>query len=876
MIDSNSGIADLELLFTSASSLDQLHELLAKIDTKRADVDTNIKSFTSKRTLHHQSTVRSLEISRVELASTLTHSRNLKSIMEKANSLGYHITDKVRVLDQEKLKITNLKTYVDNVNTLKMEMKNASESIERGMYMDAAKSISIIRNLPEDVVKDPYTDFKVPTSELDGSPAEIVSNWVEDLETIFTDGFTKAAESKDVKQLTFYFQLFPLIGKSSRGVSCYSKFICNIINESSRGILKSVRNKDSQPEIYAQILFKLYKTISSIINQHSRVIKGYYNEEVFLMILKDIQMECDLQSNLIFDTYSDSKDINSLKQRIQKYDYPVLIKEITHQVSNEGESEDEDDLRNGDELTGGVPLNEINKATDELSAMMSHWAMYTKFFSVFWNDNSGDSISVYPKPLILSSFGNKISTSIIQTFDSFCTYSVRRTLEKACVIESLGDILPYLTNAVEILQNVFKKMDSSMEISSFSIIPDDAPISSLADDLILVLNTIIMEVLATGQLISIKNMVSNIKRILVVDFTSIIQQKMNNLILKSTSNLLTKSVIQKIHKVIDPASTFSPARSQSPMGNSAVSRVAGGANELANTGALFMKSLNNAISYTIAGEDDIELIDSGHASDVQKYLIYLNTLSTFSSYLKNLVDQCCDVLKSNSLLIIDDNEIAHIQHSIEVNSESDIQFEINLHGSDNKMTNRVCGLLKTISTGFKERADAIIIGRTTFLFEKVLKLKVIKLVRESLNVNYLHTSDHSEYDDNGVSRLNEFVKSWNSLIVPYASTLSKDVFHELLGHVIDVSVISMEDKIWGYEKKISSMGALNLENDVSFVIGEMTKFDYRLRDKFLKVTQMVMILGLEDDDELLELEAGGIEWVITPSERSRCRSMLLK
>lgn len=873
LVDSNSPIGDLEIQFTQAANIDQIQQLLAKIDLKRSHLDTTIKSFTSKRTLSHQSTVRSLEISRVELASTLNYSRNLKSIMEKANSIGYHITDKVRILDQEKSKISKLKTYVDNVNTLKLEMKRASESIEEGDYMNAANSISIIRNLPEGIIKDSYADFKVPTSDLDGSPFEILGNWVNTLEQIFTDGFNKASESKNVKQLTFYFQLFPLIGKSSRGVSCYSKFICNIISESSINILKSVRNNDSQPEIYAQILFKLFKTISSIINQHSRVIKGYYGDEVLLKILKDIQIECDLQSNLVFDTYSDSKDINSLKQRIRRYDYPVLITEITQQISKDVESENEEELNNSNDLS--VSLIEINKATDELSAMMSHWAMYVKFFTVFWNDNLNNIVQVYPPPLVLSTFENKISKSIIQTFDLFCTYSVRRTLEKACTIESLGDILPYLTNSVEILQKVFKKMDLSIEISSDSLIPDDAPISSLADDLILVLNTIIMEVISTGQLISIKNMISNIKRILVVDFTSIIQQKLNKLILKTTSNLLTKSDIQKIHKVINPTSVFTPTRSQSPIGgNSTVSRVAGGANELANTGALFMKSLNNAISYTIAGEDDIELIDSGHASDVQKYLIYLNTLSTFSSYLEKLIGQCCDILKINSLLIIDDNEIANIQHSMEVNSESDIQLEINLYENDNKMNNRVKGLLKTISDGFRERSDAIIIGRTTFLFEKVLKLKVIKLVRESLNVDYLHTNDG--YDDNGVSKLNEFVKNWNSLIIPYASTLTNDVFQELIGHVIKVSVISIEDKIWGYTKKISSMGALNLENDVSFVIGELTKFDYSLRDKFLKVTQMVMILGLEDDDELLELESSGIEWTITPSERIKCRNMLLK
>lgn len=847
-------IDSLESQFAHADSIVALKSLIENIDVEKAHLDTQVKAYVQKKSIQHQSNVRALEIQRVGLASTLNHSRTLKGIMENANTLGFHITDKVRILDEEKKAISELKQYVDHVNNLKSQMKKANDAIQAKDYLVASKAISEIRSIPPNILKDQYTDFKVPTSDLDGSPATIIQTWIDDLEGVYVSEFNIAASQKDVRKLTFFFQLFPLIGKSSKGVELYSKFICNIISENSRAVLKSIRGSDRKSEIYSQVLFKLFKTISQIINQHSKIIKAYYGEEVVLMVLKEIQMECDLQGNLIIDTYLDSNEINSVHSKITKYDYPILIKEIT---STEIEPETSDKVTS---LDKSVSIEDINNITDELSAMMNHWAMYTKFFTVFYNDHTDLSTGIYPQPLIESSFQMKVTETIIPLFDSFCTYAVRKTLEKACTIESLADGLPHLTKSVETLQNIFKRLSKSQDYSS-NILTDEPPTSSLGDDLLIILNPIIMEVISTGELASIKNMISNIKRILVVDFTNIVQQKLNKLVLKSTSNLLTKSVIQKIHKNLDPSGYVSPQRGQSPSPG-----VAGASAELANTGALLMKSLNVAISYTLAGEDDIELVDSGHASDVLKYLIYLNSLALFTSSVQELIHQCLENINVDSLLIIDDNELANLKGS-------EMTLEIDLHGTKNKMSQRVKSLLFTIAEGFQDRSESIILSRSSFLFEKVLKLKIIKLVRDSLQLSYVHSV---EQDYTSGDKLNDFIRNWNSLIVPYASILAPSVFYKLIQLVINVAVISLEDKIWSYEKKITAMGALNLENDISLVISELTKFDYRSRDEFLKITQMVMVLGVEDEDELLELEASGVEWSVTPNERSRLRKMLLK
>jgi hypothetical protein len=70
------------------------------------------------------------------------------------------------------------------------------------------------------------------------------------------------------------------------------------------------------------------------------------------------------------------------------------------------------------------------------------------------------------------------------------------------------------------------------------------------------------------------------------------------------------------------------------------------------------------------------------------------------------------------------------------------------------------------------------------------------------------------------------------------------------------------------EGQVNELGSIKLERDYSGIIGEITSSQYNLRDKFLRVTQIVMILGFDDEDDEIDLN-----WVLTPSERLRARGL---
>lgn len=87
--------------------------------------------------------------------------------------------------------------------------------------------------------------------------------------------------------------------------------------------------------------------------------------------------------------------------------------------------------------------------------------------------------------------------------------------------------------------------------------------------------------------------------------------------------------------------------------------------------------------------------------------------------------------------------------------------------------------------------------------------------------------------------------------------------------------------------KINELGALKLEKDLSFIINEVCEDNYELREKFLRLTQLVLLIGMDEDEYELsiqnkppkddnnedgdDIELLGINWVLTPQERNQFR-----
>lgn len=134
----------------------------------------------------------------------------------------------------------------------------------------------------------------------------------------------------------------------------------------------------------------------------------------------------------------------------------------------------------------------------------------------------------------------------------------------------------------------------------------------------------------------------------------------------------------------------------------------------------------------------------------------------------------------------------------------------------------------------------------------------------------------------------KFKNSWGSMISPYRQTMHKTLVFNKLLRLLVVNLASMIEKrlMVALKKfKINELGALKLDKDVLFIINEVCEDDYELREKFVRLTQLVLLVGMDEEEyqlnsfsKLNEEEEDeeedndvGINWVLTPLERKQIR-----
>ncbi|CDK29633.1 unnamed protein product [Kuraishia capsulata CBS 1993] len=893
-----SELARLTKLLRTAGNAHQLAKIVTTIESKQQQLDEQLARYTSKQTVSHASNVRSLESTRVELSTTLKASRSLSQILTKANDLSNQITEKVRLLDMERSKVHITADYVDNVRILKNEVQKAAASIKQQDWLTACKSISQIRSLPEGLIDGRFVSVVVPTSDIPDSPRKVVGEWITQLNDMFTKEFNTAAQSKDVPKLTYYFQLFPLIGKDNVGIECYSRFVCNIISDQSRIIIRNAQGRDVQTDYYAQLLFQLFQTIADIVHQHSRIIKKFYGSSVITTVLKEIQHECDLQSGLIFDTFWDSKKISKTLDAITRYDYPILVRSMLNNADDYDEEQDD----------GFLPsLYEVGSLIEEFSTIMNHWSMYCKFFIVTWNEALGSSNSdrpIFPKPLLQSTFMEKTRVSLSSTFDRLCTFAVRRTIEGAYQLEQLPDLTPQLIVAVKFLTSTMRTTaTSSSNLASLS--PDEPPVSSMIDDITISLNSIMHQTVSTGQQLTLKNMVTNIRRILENDLLNILAKKLRDFQPRANSQLLTPSNLAMLQQQANmsihgggaasiysnfngssttlgsPRSGTPPVHSFVPIGgnpgninaNIAAPSISAanvsGAN-MAHAGSnMFVRgaaSAFNAININ-AGADE------SNATRLANFISILNSVSMFGHHLERLVSLLDEKLDRDNLLIMDENEFAQMLKELEEGKTDNFVVSSSVNEAGSSVHEKVKVVIGTLSSNFREKTKSILNGQVNVLFQQVFRNRISKMINDTFKEGeYLISSEDLAYGSVGMNEsVAKFLQEWNSLVLPYLATLTRDNFTILIDIVVKDISANIESKIWGMEKKCNELGSSKLERNISLIIGEITKLDYGLRNRFVRVTQIIMLMGLDEEDEVEVFDE--MDWVLTPVERSRARNL---
>jgi hypothetical protein len=190
-----------------------------------------------------------------------------------------------------------------------------------------------------------------------------------------------------------------------------------------------------------------------------------------------------------------------------------------------------------------------------------------------------------------------------------------------------------------------------------------------------------------------------------------------------------------------------------------------------------------------------------------------------------------------------------------------------------------------------------LIGKSTELLNEGIQVLFIQVVRPRLrpvlsdtfrDADYALTEDElveiAMQNDEDLEDLLEtvsrrFEHGWDQLMKPIARIMTARTFASLLGITARYVANMLEKRFLGYSGgRANAFGAIRIERDFSGIVGTVSRGDYGVREAFAKVTQLLMVANMEDEEweELVmqEEDGGGMEWVLTEEERIKARGLV--
>lgn len=841
--------------YEQATSEQELQDLIGSIDTITRQVDTNLDDFIAKSQPKCQQDVTTVELNRAKLSDTISVTGDLIKIFSTSNDLGNSLTYQLKSLDKQIEKVNETTEYVSKIKLLKNSINQAVYALEHNNWELAAKCIHAIRSeVPQDIIEGQYASKVIPSSEIPELPQVVINKSIEQLVEVFRTKFDEAASQRNIPQLTTFFQLFPLVGKEETGLVCYSKFICQIITDTSRSLVQSISSSSSgdNPKpmgLYSRSGMQLFENISMMLSQHTPLIKKYYSStypNAIPFVITRIQHEIDSQIGLITDTFYDDNRFDKVLQDIKLYKFPILSKRLNPNLNSESGSarQSGEFSRPSFDDTELVTIVQAGDLFTELANILHYWSLYCKFVATRYFNEVIEYTNKLALPALIfdSNYTKKILSKYLPAFENTFTFYFRRSLEKAISIEELPPLDSYL-----LITNVLKY-------------PEQPPCSSVIEDFTLVLNNCLRNIINSGQESSVKTFS--------VDGFKIIQQDLIN-------GYILKELHENQPRYNSSLSLINPKMNAlSGVGSPRNLRSATPVPENSGGGMGFFKGAQSAFGNVVSGSGITTNSASGSIANnprLVKFVIYLNTVAVGQEYFSRIID---NFVKNDSY---------NIRNHFPFSDDADIVTTI---------------LTTEMLDPFVTLTNKIINESLINFYNQSIKTRILQILGE-----FLPDSDDSNYLLYSTSSLNDtalafsFINQWRTLITPYKQLFHHELVYNKLIRLIVINLANaIERRLIHVLKKfkINELGSLKLEKDISSCISEVCEDNYDLREKFVRVTQLVLLVGMDDEeyeesnsyqqteikndasnpdanDDINDDDYLGIKWVLTPLERRQFR-----
>uniref|UniRef100_A0A060SWE0 Conserved oligomeric Golgi complex subunit 4 n=1 Tax=Blastobotrys adeninivorans TaxID=409370 RepID=A0A060SWE0_BLAAD len=769
--------------------VDVLAERLKKLDAETLVVDGELSRYTSQADLNNGHAAKRIDFLRAQLGSALSTSHELASLLQESGLVASRISGKIRAIDLEKSRVQQSLDYVEKVMLLKRSVLGAQSAMDARDWESAAKCIADARKLPDSLVDGEFARAMVPTSELPDFPVETIKATSDSLNDLFLREFGKATAAKDMESVTRYFKLFPLIGHEKEGLDVYARFIRGFVTAHSRTILQSRPQTTEQLHMfYGNALSGLFETIASIVAQHAPIVEKHYGPGRMGRVCARVQDEADAQGGLIVDSFWDEQRIDKVVSDVKQYSFASLVSSFTRSSTAARTGTPDVDTTRDD-----IDLRQVNDLITEASIMLNRWTLYRKFLATNLtldvddangphNQSSPDTQSVNsghtghsgnavqngkkstlkePQLAKESGFANKVSVRLAPTVEVLATFAMRRTVEMAFEMDELPDLYQAYT-------------------------PEAPLTSSVVDDVMFILSTLVKQVVSSGEITLIKNTLSNFRRIMESDYVGLLQRRLRD---EAPKQLMA---------------TSAPSTS----GRSGTPPV-------------------SASRRVLAG------LSSTEERRLRAFLVYLNNLLVSYTYVERILK--------------------------EVPVEADVPFD-----TDGQ---QVRSLLESMTGGFKSRCNELINDGIQVTFSTVVAVRLRNLTTQMFrNAHYMLSAEEASAEGRESSISAIFKNGWDQLMTEFGRIMAPDNYKRLQLQAATLVSRLVEKWLWSLEGKVNELGAIKLDRDIGRIITTASSDAYKLREKFVRVAQIITILGFDDEEE-----EEHVTWYLTDEERSRAR-----
>lgn len=195
--------------------------------------------------------------------------------------------------------------------------------------------------------------------------------------------------------------------------------------------------------------------------------------------------------------------------------------------------------------------------------------------------------------------------------------------------------------------------------------------------------------------------------------------------------------------------------------------------------------------------------------------------------------------------------------------------------------------LNNLHSTFTTKTTELLNDGLQVLFNQVIRLRLRTIMAEAFrDVDYWRTEEelaeialqNDEDEDEFLDRVpRRFEQGWDALMKPIARLMTAKTYNTLLEiTATHLSKQSLEKRISSYSGKTNAYGAIRMERDFNGIIGTVAKGNYSVRELFNRVSQILMVANMEEDEweELVDAGDDGMEWVLSEEERRKARNLV--